>query len=60
MGKLTEKEIEKIIKNCNTTLEVEGMKASQKSIEITKKYLRRELTSIEAIQEILKFFKLRR
>lgn len=53
MGRLTEQEIEKIIANSNATLEVEGMKPSEESNEITKRYLRGELTSIQAIQKIL-------
>lgn len=53
MGKLTEQEIEKIIANSNATLEFEGMKPSQQANEITKQYLRGELTSNEAVIKIL-------
>jgi hypothetical protein len=53
MGRLTEQEIEKIIANSNATLEVEGMKPSKESNEITRSCLRGEITSEQAIQKIL-------
>jgi hypothetical protein len=50
--KLTEPEIEKAISNVEATLAVEGLKVSKESKEHSRKYLRGEITSEEAIDQI--------
>jgi hypothetical protein len=52
--KLTESEIEKISANARASVEMEGLKPSKESDEITKRFLRGEISDQEAKTQILK------
>jgi len=49
---LTTEEKSSIIKNVSFSLKVEGLKPSQNTINISKKYLDNKITSEDAIQTI--------
>ena len=48
----TEKEIDKIIANVKATLAIEGLQPSKRSEELSRMYLRGEISSEEVIKKI--------